>query len=95
MQISLFHFSGHDYVRLVLDQSKCANEAVIANWRVTVCQDWNKNVTQNCQNSLHRLTFFNRGKREQRGYLQIRGLQECQLYTVAITPTNPEERVLY
>lgn len=101
-------YTGHDYVRLILDQSKCANEAVIVNWRITVCEDWktveasnSSNNQLHCRNSMHGLTFFNvannRGKTRRplkRGYLQISNLKECQLYTVAITPTSSDGQPL-
>ena len=67
-------------------QSKCSTEAVIRDWRVTICDDWSKNDTENCRNALHRLAFFSRQRHFSRGYLEVRPLKDCQLYTVAISP---------
>lgn len=70
-------------------QSKCSTEAIISDWRVTVCDDLSvRNDSNNCRNALHRLAFFSRQKHISRGYLEVRPLKDCQLYTVAISPAT-------
>lgn len=54
-----------------------------------MCDDLSvKNDSNNCRNALHRLAFFSRQKHISRGYLEVRPLKDCQLYTVAISPAT-------
>ena len=68
-------------------QSEC--QVPVKDWRVCVCEDWNQNDTNSCKNALHQLAFFKRHPNPfSRGYLEIRPLEDCQLYTVAISPAR-------
>ena len=55
-----------------------------------MCDDWSHNDTESCRNALHRLAFFNRRKHKNRGYLEVRPLKDCKLYTVAISPATSD-----
>ncbi len=61
---------------------------------MTVCDDWNNidgnETTNNCRNALHKLAVFNRHQHFSRGYLEVRPLKDCQLYTVALSPATSD-----
>ena len=69
---------------------ECTDEAVIDSWRVTVCKAKDRNDSENteCRNLMSQIRWIERAEWSHRGSLEIMGLQECQLYTVAITPTH-------
>jgi hypothetical protein len=87
--------AGHKHLRILIDQgAKCAESAVIMNWRVTVCHTGEEAVAGNgssmhkCINQLHQLTKADLARHRQQ--LVIRPLEECTLYSVAISPADDD-----
>lgn len=48
------------------------------------------NHSESCHNQLRQLTWLSRLKTRHRGFLEVRPLKACRLYTIALTPTDDQ-----